>query len=391
MAAKVHWQDGALLSAKYFITQDMLGHQYVAQALQLPYQMQYGILSLKLDTKLLSVGELKIDELALYTQTRLFFELSSQHNALHLSLTDHDDTKASIFVNVTHQTHIADIPTLRPCFHLSFASDPSAVHSIKVCELHLSSDGWQLSEFTPPLLSCNSTTFLPTLHRLEKILISLKHLIQHYQHKSHLYPLLGLMLFKLEDKLQSITQRAIHYHPFELYTLLKELCFLLPDEHQVFQKNTLHMPFEFYAPHKCFQSLFNTLEAFLNKPIKQQFIELKLEGEYFTASHLASDFLAAKQFFLVVKKPSVESIDLNPKFIKLSAISRNKHINQMSLSGVQLEYMPDSGIHQLNNPLLYKTYRLSPGQEWDYILSEKNLIFQANTKNETYQFFIYYR
>ena len=63
----------------------------------------------------------------------------------------------------------------------------------------------------------------------------------------------------------------------------------------------------------------------------------------------------------------------------------------MSLSGVQLEYMPDSGIHQLNNPLLYKTYRLSPGQEWDYILSEKNLIFQANTKNEAYQFFIYYR
>ncbi len=199
------------------------------------------------------------------------------------------------------------------------------------------------------------------------------------------------MLFKLEDKLQSITQRAIHYHPFELYTLLKELCFLLPDEHQVFEKNILQMPFEFYAPHKCFLSLFNTLEAFLNKPIKQQFIELQLEGEYFTASHLASDFLAAKQFFLVVKKPSVESVDLNPKFIKLSAISRNKHINQMSLSGVQLEYMPDSGIHQLNNPLLYKTYRLAPGQEWDYILSEKNLIFQANTKNEAYQFFIYYR
>ena len=389
MTKKVHWQDGALLSAKSFLTQDNLIHDYINSSTSLPFQMSYGIISLDFDSKLLSLGEIKIIECFLYTKDRTFIEIKKNQHNLNLLLTEEKTAIVSVYLNAIEKSIVKDIPVLEFEYFLSNNYESSATHSIKLCEAKLSGDSWELCKYSPALLTCKSITFEPILTELEKIIISSQHLAKHYQHQVGLYNALVSCIFETDFLVKSIKKSPIHYHPFLLFLNIAKLRNLLLSVSE--GNNDDFFEYNFYSPHDSFSALFKSISYILHKPVKQQIIEFTLDEKSFIISNLSQSFLASKQFFLVIKKPSIDSPDPDLNDIKISSISRNKHINQMSLSGIKLDFLPESGIHQLNNPLLYKTYSIMPGLEWDHILSEKNMMFESTAQNIDYQFMIYYR
>ena len=172
MTKKVHWQDGALLSAKSFLTQDNLIYNYANSSTFLPFQMSYGIVSLGFDEKLLNVGEIKISECILYTKDKTFLEIKRNKHNLSLLLTEEKTAVVSVYLNAIEKSMVKDIPILEYEYFLSNNYESSATHSIKLCEVTLSGDSWVLCKYNSALITCKSITFEPILAELEKIIIS---------------------------------------------------------------------------------------------------------------------------------------------------------------------------------------------------------------------------
>lgn len=389
MYNRIYWQDGALLTAKHFELQDTLHYQTLSQALSLPYQMEYGVAKLVIDFRLLELGTIKIDELLLYTKEKIFiYHVSKGPLKLKIS-EDNTSPIVSIYVNSKDiSTEKDDLPLLTPQYYLSDKPDENVAHQFKLLELLNVNKKWQLNDYSPALISCASSTLAYTLDELTKLLISVKHFIEHQQGNINNHYLLQTQLHSCEKLLQACTNTSIHFHPYSLFDGFENLYFLITLIEEI---STKSFGYDFYRPHQSFKALLNAFYEILKKPIKQQFITLKRENNAYVATNLSNAFIEAKEYFLIIRKLSPDAEDLNIDYIKLSSVERNRHINQMSLSGIHLEHLPNHGIHQLYDPLIYRTYRLIPSGELDYVIKERSIMFRAIKNCNKYQFSLYYR
>ncbi|WP_119344750.1 type VI secretion system baseplate subunit TssK [Facilibium subflavum] len=392
MYHRIHWQDGSLLTAKHFDQQDTMHLASLSHSLSLPYQMDYGIIKLPLSEELLKLGAIKITELILYTKEKRRIQLQQDKTLLTFNMDEKEtpQTKVSIYLNLIEQhqdNH--ELPFLALTPYLSDHVDPGSIDSIKLFEVVNDDNEWKLDHYTAPLISCDSVTFHHTLQTMSMLLTSIQHYIERQQHNANLYYLLQTKMHECARILQVIESKPIHIHPYELFNDFESLYFLiLLAEKQDITTHSYH----FNQPNKSFHALIDAFYHILKRPVKQQFITLKPEDGSYIANALDSSFLNASEYYLIIRKKTPDILpDLNIKHLKLSSIERNTHLTQMSLSGVSLELLPHNGIHQLYDPLIYKTYRLLPGVELDFILQEKNIMFNRIANSEHYQFFIYYR
>ena len=389
MYSRIYWQDGTLLTAKHFDLQDTLHYQALSQAVCLPYQMEYGIVKLLLDFRLLELGTIKIDELLLYTKEKIFIHHPSK-GPLKLKVTENNDSPiVSIYVNSKNFSAEKDnLPLLTPQYYLSDKPEENVEHQFKLIELLNVNKIWQLNDYSPALISCASSTLVYTLDELAKLLISIKHFISRQQSNTNNYHLLQTQIHRCEKLLQACVNTPVHFHPYPLFDAFESLYFSATLIEEI---STTPFYYDFYKPNQSFKALLNAFYEILKKPIKQQFVTLKRENNAYVATNLSNAFIEAKEYFLIIRKLSPDAEDLNIDYIKLSSVERNQHINQMSLSGVHLEHLPNHGIHQLYDPLIYRTYRLIPSGELDYIIKEKSIMFKAIKNCDTYQFSLYYR
>ncbi len=386
MNSRIHWKDGDLLDALSFSTRDVFIQQAIAESIHLPYQMAYGVVSLDIDMDMLTLGKVDVNSFNLYTKDKRLLVYSKDSQPLALDLEEYESTgEVSIYLNA-HEAHLTQngVDLLSINYNLSIKPVDSAIHFIKLLEITHTNDGWTLNDYTPALISCGSCTFSKVIIELEKIYTALGYLSTQYDDKSQLHLLLQTPIYELGTLLHSIRKAPVHFHPYELY---QSLCKI----HSILEKKPYtSICYDFYYPHRAFDALIRSFHGLLKKPIKQQFIELVYEDNAYLYMNLHNDLLASSQLFFVIKKKQSTTPDFDTKSIRLSNISRNNYINQMSLTGVNLDYIPDTGIHQLNDPSIYQTFRLLPGQELDYILDEKNIMFESK-QHDNYRFFVYYR
>tara|TARA_A100001015_G_C15044116_1_gene742158 strand:+ start:5343 stop:6512 length:1170 start_codon:yes stop_codon:yes gene_type:complete len=389
MYNRIYWQDGTLLTAKHFELQDTLHYQTLSQAVSLPYQMEYGVAKLVIDFRLLELGTIKIDELLLYTKEKFFIYHVSK-GPLKLKISE-DNTSPIVSIYVSSKdisTEKDDLPLLTPHYYLSDKPDENVAHQFKLLELLNVNKKWQLNDYSPALISCASSTLAYTLDELAKLLISVKHFIEHQQGNINNHYLLQTQFHSCEKLLQACTNTSTHFHPYSLFDGFENLYFLITLIEEI---STKSFGYDFYRPHQSFKALLNAFYEILKKPIRQQFITLKRENNAYVATNLNNAFIEAKEYFLIIRKLSPDAEDLNMDYIKLSSVERNRHINQMSLSGIHLEHLPNHGIHQLYDSLIYRTYRLIPSGELDYVIKERSIMFRAIKNCNKYQFSLYYR
>ncbi|MBK2125034.1 type VI secretion system baseplate subunit TssK [Fangia hongkongensis] len=390
MYTRVHWQDGALLTAKHFKTQDLLQQQNIFQSISLPYQMHYGILKLHLDIRLLQLGTVKINELEVYTKEHRLIKVS-QDTALKFSLEEANTSSVvSIYLSLSEEnTDKNGLTTTQLLPTLTDNIDNQSIECLKLFEVVNINDVWQLNNYSTGLISCDSYTFIAILNDIDKLVSSLTHFAAHQQQNPHTYYLLQLQIHEFCRLLNSIKSKPIHFHPNALFNAIESLYYMVSTiENAPFSE----IIYDFYQPNKSFTELLQAFYELLKKPIKQQFVALEKENNAYIATELDAAFVNATQYYLVIRKRNEQSApDINIKHLKLSSVERNKHVNQMSLSGIPLERLPNNGIHQLHDAFVYQTYRLIPGSELDYTLREKNIMFKNIENAQHYQFFLYYR
>ncbi|WP_108651617.1 type VI secretion system baseplate subunit TssK [Dongshaea marina] len=390
MATRIHWKEGTLLGADHFLTQDRLVASSIAEATYLPYGMSFGLSELSIDLNLLPKGEFIIDRISVYFKDRSFISLK-ENTLLRLSLDEKSSQTISIYLN-TYQEQMThkEIGLLKDTLFLTEKPDPISKQSIKIAEVTLAEQGWTLTPYTPPLLSCDCSIFTILLNQVTKRLISIEATLNRCHENQSLYSNLMLTCYEVSSKLQDINANPKSVHPFIIFELLKK-CHLILSVSINSNEKPLNVNYNFEDSHKSFESILEKIDDLLNKPLKQQFIILKKENNAFIAEHLDRDFLNADEYLLVIKKPDLETPDLDIKDIKVSCVSRNKYINQMSLSGALLEHLPKSGLHQIRGTENHTTYRIMPGAELDYIIAEKSIMIESNESNKIYQFMIYYK
>ena len=268
MYNRIYWQDGTLLTAKHFELQDTLHYQTLSQAVSLPYQMEYGVAKLVIDFRLLELGTIKIDELLLYTKEKFFIYHVSK-GPLKLKISE-DNTSPIVSIYVSSKdisTEKDDLPLLTPHYYLSDKPDENVAHQFKLLELLNVNKKWQLNDYSPALISCASSTLAYTLDELAKLLISVKHFIEHQQGNINNHYLLQTQFHSCEKLLQACTNTSTHFHPYSLFDGFENLYFLITLIEEI---STKSFGYDFYRPHQSFKALLNAFYEILKKPIRQQ-------------------------------------------------------------------------------------------------------------------------
>ncbi|WP_299008943.1 type VI secretion system baseplate subunit TssK [uncultured Shewanella sp.] len=388
MYDQIHWQDGGLLTAKHLNMHEEMQQNNILNSITLPYYMPYGIIQFHLDEELLAIGTIKIKNLKCYTKANRLIHISIEDNIL-FSLDEYNEnTNISIYLNLNEKvTSHQDVDTLsiRPSLSDHFLEDK--LESMKLFEVYHTGNQWNINTYSNPLLSCDSCTFTPILIQIEKILITLKHFIESIQ-KENQYFTLNIHYHELKRMYTIAKKSPIHINPYEIFKKIDNLYFIIS---LIKDKQHRCTDFDFNHPNKAFLSLFNHFFELLNKPVKKQFVTFEREGEYYLINELDNDFINASEYILIIRQRTDNASKINIDYLKLSSIKHNKHINQMSLPGVQLEKLPQNGIHNFDNSTYHETYRIGHGKELDEILLERNIMFQHIDNADHYQFLIYYR
>lgn len=390
MYDRIHWQDGVLLTAKQLIEQDRLRQSSTLNSIMLPYGMHYGIVRLHIDMELLETGTLKIKKLDIYTKYKYLIKIDEMDNAS-LSLDESiDNVIVPVFLNLQEKLIYEDgISKVRLTVTLSDRYKEDKVESVKLLELINKEELWSVNSNSIALLSCDSCTFLSIIDEIDKIMSSIKHYINTSQYNKSAYYMLKAEHHHLERIVGMVKKKPEHVHPIEIFNQIDAVYYLISE---VESTEYTGVDYDFYQPNSSFYDIFDHLYRILSKPVKQQFVTFEREGDSYLISDLSGDFINASEYFLVLRKlTQEETYNIEVKYLKLSSIERNKHINQMSLSGILLEKMPDDGLHQLNDPFIYQVYNLSHGDELDIVLKDRNIMFKYIKNAEHYQFTLYYR
>ncbi|WP_299009512.1 type VI secretion system baseplate subunit TssK [uncultured Shewanella sp.] len=390
MYDRIHWQDGVLLTASQLIEQDRLRQYNTLNGMMLPYSMDYGIVRLHVDTDLLETGTLKIKKLDVYTKYKYLIKINESDN-VSLSLDESvDNAIVPVFLNLQEKLiHEEGLSKVRLTVTLSDNYKEDKIESFKLLELINKEEVWSVYSSSIALLSCDSCTFLSIIGEINKIIASIKHYIKTSQYSKGAYYIFKIGYHHLERIVNMAKKKPNHVHPIEIFNQIDTVYYLISEVENT-EYSVVH--YDFYNPNTSFYSLFEHLYKILSKPVKQQFVTFEREGDSYLISDLSGDFINASEYFLVLRKlTQEETYYIEVKYLKLSSIERNKHINQMSLSGILLEKMPDDGIHQLNDPFIYQIYSLSHGDELDIVLKDRNIMFKYIKNAEHYQFTLYYR
>ena len=390
MYDRIHWQDGVLLTATQLIEQDRLRQYNTLNGIMLPYSMDYGIVRLHIDTELLETGTLKIKKLDVYTKYKYLIKINESDN-VSLSLDESiDNAIVPVFLNLQEKLiHEEGVSKVTLTVTLSDKYKEDKVESFKLLELINKEEVWSVNLSSIALLSCYSCTFLSIIGEVDKIMASIKHYIKTSQYSKGAYYILKTGYHHLERIVNMAKKTPEHVHPIEIFNQVDTVYYLISEV-----ENTAYtgVNYDFYNPNASFYDMFEHLYQILSKPVKQQFVTFEKEGDGYLISDLSGDFINASEYFLVLRKViQEETYHIEVKYLKLSSIERNKHINQMSLSGILLEKMPDDGIHQLNDAFIYQVYNLSHGDELDIVLKDRNIMFKYIKNAEYYQFTLYYR
>ncbi|CAH0538634.1 type VI secretion system baseplate subunit TssK [Vibrio marisflavi] len=392
MAHHIHWQPGALLTANHFVQQDSLAQKAISEATYLPFNVGYGISQLQLDMNLLSLGELKINQCQLYFKDKYFAYFDCYSHNVSIDLEALGKPAVTIYLNrVEKVIKEGQVETCQSDYYLSDEYQSSALHSLHIMTVENTEGVWQIGTESPPLLSCASQTLDRCFSQVKKVFSSVKHFLDSEIVGESVMVNLLLAHRNLQLLIAEIESAPLHVHPYRLFEALSQLYTLLDLTKAPSQGNEALLFYRHQDPITGFDQLLHCFNQLLSIPVKKNFVELMQTADSFILTALPMEAVQANEHLLVIQKKDPEQPHLALSQIKLSSISRNQHINQMSLSGAYLEALPDSGVHQLSHIKDAKVYKILPGFELDAILREKNMMFEANEVNSQYRYLIYYR
>ncbi|MCL9781022.1 type VI secretion system baseplate subunit TssK [Vibrio sp. S4M6] len=392
MANRVHWQPGALLTANHFVKQDNLAQKAISEATYLPFNVSYGISQLYIDYGLLNLGELRINQCEIYFKDKYYGFFDSYSHSVAMDLQALEKASVTIYLNRTESaTQDGKVPTCRSEYYLSESYQANALNSVRILQLSQIDGMWKIDPQSPPLLTCATHLLDQSIESIKRICSSIKHLLENEIVGESLMVNLMLAHRNLQHLLLEVDASPQHVHPYSLFEVMRQLYLLFELMKPSAHEDTAPILYLHNDPIASFDKIIDGFNQLLSMPVKKNFVELLQIEDSFIATDLPLEMLQAKEHLLVVQKTEPDQAHLSLSQIKLSSVSRNTHINQMSLSGAYLEALPDSGVHQLSHIKDAKVYKILPGYELDAILKEKNMMFEASEVNQNYKYLIYYR
>jgi len=371
----------------------------------------YGLYVLRWNETLLTEGMLSLEEMTLILPSGLLLVLKENASITTINLNVSGAMSVSVYLHVNDSPeNISDKGVKQRTIEhnnvncwlweltLSLEQEyHDALESFHLANFEKHPDGsWQLSTaYIPPLISMGSMPFLK--EELMGIVEKLE--AYHYQLTQEIATiyLSGNDLINARQCQRSIVQTLrflgnlfleISSHPYHVYEQLKsfyvELCFY-HNQIPKFYKSPYH--------HEQLVEVFREIIP----PLEEQLCIGETRTPYlpFTVSDglvrikLPESIREVKEIYLLVQK-GVVTKDINLESIKISAITRISVIQKFYLQGVPLKHIERPSFQHSFGPEV-EIYQLAIGDEWDYVLSELELGFYADTKFSEEKFFLYCR
>ena len=401
--ARVYWHMGqALLPEHFYAQEESLRCEFDAR-FRFQSTVPYGLSNFKFNTMLLSEGSLSIEEMFLVYPTGHL--VSVPHNAAvsQFNLNQTGQSRTSVYAHLLGdfkaKGEAGELQTIE--HQIAISSQPysdEALQSIKIAEFYKNVDGiWELYQgYIPPLLKISNSLFFEAfLERTHSMLESFQRNIISEIDVNYLG---GESMFLAKQCLRGVyrmqaflsdARSKVDFHPYDFFSRLKELYIDLCIYKNLDPK-FLNLSYDHERIFETVGQILTELVTFQNKEKFQiPYLPFIKKDGVFSLEEMPEKLRSAKDIYLLVQKESVGS-RLNLEGFKISALSRLQAVHQLALQGIPLNPIESPPFHH-NFGSEVDFFKLSWGEEWDYVIKEGKVGFFPHPEVEKSRLFIYWR
>lgn len=392
MYTNVNWRSGIILSPELFIQNDEWYKNSITGSLRalINTTINKGLTSGEIDHILLNKGILSIKYLSwIDLPNNLIIEINQEDNLFINLLEEEIDVDGNIFLNCKrYKKNINNIESINTKYSLSVEQDLLAEYSFVICQLKKQDNVWKIKG-SKHLINLSNHFALPFLNKVHGYL----NLIE----SEYVVNLDPNYRFYFKQKIKIIKYKIIKsiaieipLSTVELFNDLIELinlCEGLSDQ----ELDRIHFHNDM---NKTFSQVFFYFEKWLQLPKKVSYQILEKENNYFISKIFSNEIIQSPKWYLIVKANNdIDIKEWKVNWIKVCAPSRKKVMDNLALSGVNINEISNKELEKINyNESDYtKVFSIQPSNEFDYILSDKKICCLTNNeKAYSYDYIFYY-
>ena len=407
--SRVYWHMGQALLPEHFYAQESALRAEVATHFGVRSEPAWGLVRLVWDEFRLRKGIVALSELTLLLRSGILIDIPGNSAPAQLDLSVAGVTRAQVYLHlqtdhdtiIEHQGPAADsggIERVVQKIELSIKaySDTSA-EVFPLAELACAADGtWELlPSFCPAVLQIGTEPFFRgVIARMDEVLKALRELLKKELSENHLAAegqaitkqclrgMFGFQAFLTDIK------SGIRPHPYGLFCELRDLYLDVCMFREVHPER-LTQAYDHEALATCIGVYLEELEQ------QVQIVRADLPYVEFRGQDgrqvctFDARLRRAKDVYFLVQKGKV-SAQLDLKRVKLASESRIHAVHQRALRGIPFERLDSPPfVHGLASTVEF--YALRPGEEWDYAVSEGNLVLFDAPQLAGCRLYLYWR
>lgn len=382
---------GQALLPEHFYAQEQSLREEASLRFRMSAAPAWGLAELKWDEFQLQKGIISIQEMTLFLKSGVIVDIPGNTGPAFINLNTAGKPQVTVYVHLQSAFETVDvrqsegddgIARIMQKIELSTeAYSETAAESFTLAEVSCDPDGlWSLKpSFVPALLQAGAEPFSPAyVSRMDGIARGLRHMLVQELEQNYLAAegqasakqcMRGLFGFQAAI---ADLRSEIRLHPYDLFRVLRDL-YLDVCVFRGVQAELLEKPYAHEDLATCVGGLLDELEEQMQiGRARLPYVEFEHKDGMFVCT-LGKEVRRAKDVFVLIQKPQI-STKLDLSRVKFAAESRIHTVHERALRGIpfiKVESPPFA--HGLSSSVDF--YALSPGQEWDYAVSEGKVVF----------------
>ena len=406
--SRVYWHMGQALLPEHFYAQEESLREEIAARFEIRREPAWGVVCLLWDEFRLRKGTIAIQELSLLLRSGILIDVPGNAAPAQLDLSVAGVTRSHVYLHLqsAHETITepqgptgeSGIQRIVQKIELSTkAYSETGAEVFPLAEVACGADGiWELlPNFCPAVAQVGAEPFFKSvLARMAAVADALRELVKKELSDNHLAAegqattkqcLRGLYAFQA---FLSDVKGGIRPHPYALFCALRELYLDVCLFREVHPER-LSQGYDHEALAGCIGGLLEELEQqvqIVRADLPYAEFEA-LDGRY--VCRFDARLRRAKDVYFLVQKTTV-SAKLDLRRVKLASASRIQVVHQRALRGIPFERLESPPfVHGLASTVEF--YALRPGEEWDYAVSEGNLVLFDTPQLHGCRLYLYWR
>ncbi len=397
----------ALLPEHFYAQEEALREEAILR-FRMSRAPAWGLAQLKWDEFQLQKGIISVQEMTLFLKSGVLVDIPGNTAPAFINLNATGKPQVTVYVHlqsaydtvdVAHGAGSEDgIARIVQKIELSIeAYSETAAESFTLAEIACGPDGvWSLKpSFVPALVRVGAEPFFSAyVDRMDGIARGLRHMLVQELEQNYLAAegqanakqcLRGL--FGFQAAIVDL-RSEIHPHPYEVFRILREVYL----DVCVFRGVHAERLTEAYA-HEDLNASIGGLLGELEEQMqigraRLPYVEFEHRDGMFVCA-LGKEVRRAKDVFVLVQKPQIATkVDMSR--VKFASESRIHSVHERALRGIPFQRVESPSFsHGLSSSVEF--YALSPGQEWDYAVSEGKIVFFESQQLVGCRQYLYWR